>query len=112
MDDEHLASRIRSVDLGVDLDIDRELADALPNAVDEGGVDPLAGRGSPAAVLDPDDEPATSGVGEGHAVLRELGPVRRATGDDPQRLVVEVLALVGARSSCHPRLPFREPGSA
>jgi len=79
--------------LGVNLDVDRQLADSLADALDLTSVDPLSGWRLGSVVFYTDNERATCAIRETDAVTGELWKVAMFAVDNSQRLAIEVLSL-------------------
>lgn len=80
--------------LRLDPDVDRQLADALADTVEHGGLDPLGWGRCRLPVFNADEQVAAGTVGEAHAVAGQLREVRRRADDALQRLSVHHVALV------------------
>lgn len=113
MNDEDYATVRGGGEFGFHLDTDGQLPDALPNTVDEYGVDALPWWWFDGVVFDTDHDPSPSGVRERDAILGDLGPVRRAPGDLSQGLVVQAVPFLLSPSCSHqrprPRVPVSHP---
>lgn len=94
-DGEHdvLAAAVGGSHLGRHVHVDRQLAHAFADAVEQASRDPLVRRRLRRVVLDAHEELPARAVGEAHAVLRQLGEVSGPTRDRPQGRSVEVLAF-------------------